>query len=196
MKTAADVAQALRFMGPAQMGQEQYQFAQQLIAHMKQNFGYTPERQGQVGSGNISPGLLDAGVSNAMGSTRMRARLDADAVEHVGRLMFETMVDWLDDSIFTNSLNGDFLAAPWQGVPLDQLNGWKVDLDANSLKPWSSASLRQMVPVLAKLGLLPNADALKMLDVPNADDMAKRLEQQKQQEAMMAALAAAQKGKK
>jgi hypothetical protein len=128
----------------------------------------------------------------------MRARLDADSVEHVGRLMFETMVDWLDDSVFSNSLNGDFRAAPWQGVPLDQLEEWKVQLDASSLKPMSSAALRQLVPVLAKLGILPPKYALKWLGVPNADDVNEELQQQKQQEmqAQMLAAATKQRGKK
>lgn len=198
VKTTGDVSQALKILTPTPFGSDQYQFATNLLAHMKQNFGYTPERQGQVGAGNISPGLLDAGVSNAMGSTRMRARLDADAVEHVGRLMFETMVDWMDDTVFANTLNGDFQSAPWEGVPLDQLTGWQVQLDAASLKPMSSASLRQLVPVLAKLGIMPPKYALRWLGVPNADDVAQEIEQQKQQEQQMAALAAAAKagGKK
>lgn len=186
VKTASDVAGAFRIIPPTPFSSQQTAFPNELLAHMKQLYGYTPERGGQIGAGNISPGLMDAGVSAAMAMTRMRARLLADAVEYTGRLVFETMVDWLDDTVFTASLNGDFRTAPWEGVPMDELLGWKVELDAASMKPMSSSALRQLVPVLSNLGLLPPKYALKWLGVPHADDIAKEIAEERQQAALMA----------
>jgi hypothetical protein len=188
VKTAGDVQQAFRIIPPTPFSSQQTAFPTELLAHMRELYGYTPERSGKVGAGNISPGLLDAGVSNAMAMTRLRARLLADAVEHAGRLVFETMVDWMDDSTLTGALNGDFATAPWAGIPLTEINQWKIELDAASLKPMSSSALRQLVPVMANLGWLTPKYGLRWLGVPHADDIAQDLQQQ-QREAEMAAIA-------
>jgi hypothetical protein len=193
VKTGDDVAKAFRVIAPQPFAPHQQSFPSELLADMKRLFGYTPEREGKSGAGNISPGLMSSQVAQAESITRMRARLLADSVEHIGRLVFETMVDFLDDSIFSDSLNGDFRTAPWEGVPLQKLTGWKVQLDAASIKPMSKAALRQLVPVLANLGWLTPDPGLEWLGVPRAKDIAKKIEQQKQMEMMMAALGAAQK---
>lgn len=188
VKTASDVRQSFAVIPPTPYSPHQQQYADSLLAHMAKLFGYTPERQGSAGAGNISPGLMDSQVTNAQAITRMRARLLADAVEHGGRLVFETMVDWLDDSVFHQSFNGDFRTAPWQGVPLEDFNNYKIQLDADSLRPMSQSTLKQLVPILLNLQALPKRDALKWLNVPNAEDIADRQEAAEQM-AQLAAVA-------
>jgi hypothetical protein len=195
VKTASDVGQALKFLGPSQMGADQYKFANDIFAHMARLFGYTPERQGTAGAGNISSGLMSDQVTNAQAITRMRARLLADSVQHVGRAVFDTMVDWLDDSIFPHSANGDFRLAPWQGIPLSELQGWQVQLDADSMRPMSAAQAKQLAPVLLNLQAITKRRALNMLNVPGADDEADKLEEQEQM-AQLAAMAQGAKGGK
>jgi hypothetical protein len=195
VKSADDVSKVLKFVGPGQMGSEQYKFSNDILSHMARLFGYTPERQGSSGAGNISPGLMDAQVVNAQAITRMRARLLADSVQHAGRRVFETMVDWLDDSIFHQSFNGDFRTAAWEGVPLEQLQNWEVTLDADSLKPMSASSAKQLVPTLLNLDAITKRMALKMLGVPGADDIADAKESQEQM-AQLAAIAQGAKGGK
>ena len=187
VKTADDVSKAFKVIPPTPFSSQQAAFPTELLQHMRQLYGYTPERQGQIGAGNISPGLLDAGINTSMGMSRMRARYLSESVEHVGRLVYETMVDWLGDTEFAESLSGDFRTAPWQQVPLDQIDSWKVELDANSMKPMSSSALRMLVPTLANLGWLTPDVGLKWLGVPQADDVAKKLEENRQQELMAVA---------
>jgi len=193
VKTVDDVGKAYKMIPPPAFSDSQQKYGDQLLAHMARLFGYSPERQGSAGAGNIGPGLMDTAVTNAQAITRMRARLLADAVQHVGRGVFETMVDWLDDSVFHQSFNGDFRTAPWEGVPLDQIDGWKIQLDADSLRPMSQSSLKQLVPILLNLGAITKRDAIKWLNVPGADDISDKLEQQEQM-AQLAAIAQGGKG--
>ena len=188
VKTASDVAQAFRYVPPPAMSADQGQFGDQLMGHMRELFGYTPERSGKAGSGNISPGLFDAAVSNAQSITRMRARLLSEAVEYTGRLVYNTMVQYQDDAVFTEAFNGDLRTAPWTGIPLDQFENWDIQLDPSSLRPMASSTLRQLVPVLANLGMITPEYALKWLNVPHAEDIAAQLAQQKQEAAIMAAV--------
>ena len=190
VKTAGDVGQAFKFVPPPAFSSDQGQFANELMGHMRELFGYTPERSGKAGAGNISPGLFDAAVSNAQSITRMRARLLSEAVEYVGRLVYETMVQYQDTTVFTEASNGDLRTAPWQGIPLDQFSDWDVQLDPSSLRPMASSTLRQLVPVLANLGMITPEYALKWLNVPHAADIAADLKQQQ----MMAAMAAQAQG--
>jgi len=196
VKTSDDVSKAFRFVPPPAFSPDQGQFANELMGHMRELFGYTPERSGKAGQGNISPGLFDAAVSNAQSITRMRARLLSESVEEVGRLAFETMVDYQTDTVFSEALNGDLRTAPWTGVPLEQLNAFDVQLDASSLRPMASSTLRQLVPVLANLGMITPEYALKWLNVPHAEDIANELKQQQMLAAMANADKKGGKGKK
>jgi hypothetical protein len=196
VKTADDVSKAFRIISPQPYTQEQTLLPEKIQQRMRELFGYNDQRQGKTGAGNISPTLFAEGVNQGQGITRARSRMLAEAVEYIGQLVFETMVDYVDDTVFSESVNGDFRLAPWQGVPLDQLNGWKVQLDAASLKPMAKASLRQMAMVLANLGKITDKYLLKWLDVPHADDIAADLDKQRMMQAMAAMAQQGQKGKK
>jgi hypothetical protein len=161
---------------------------------MKELFGYTPERSGNIGAGNISPGLQEAGVQASQAITRMRSGLLGDAIEDIGRLEFETMVDYLDNTVLVDSQNGAFQTAPWEGVPLDQIGGWSTALDAASIRPTSSTGLRQLALPLINLGL-PLDIALKWLQVPDAESIGERIRQDKQQQLVAMAMGEKAKGR-
>jgi hypothetical protein len=194
VKTPDDVAKVFRVINPPAFSPQQNAFPNEVLAHLRQLFGYTEQRQGQIGAGNISPGLLEQGIEQAQAITRMRAALQAESVEDIGKLMFETMVDYMDDTILTDSLNGQFQTAPWEGVPLDQIAGWNVSLDAASVRPVSSGTLKRLALPLINLGL-PMDVALQWLQVPDAERIGERIRQEKQQQLVMAMLGAEQRRK-
>jgi len=190
VKTADDVRRAFAYIPAPGFSPQQTGMPMELLGHMRELFGLTQARQGQLGAGNVSPGLMDTAVTQAQAMTRMRARLLADAVEHLGRLTFETMVDFLDTTHLSYALDGTFHTAPWEGVPLHELADWDVKLDAASMRPMNQSTLKQLVPVLANLGLITPEYALTALGIPDAEEMAKKVEER---QAMMAAMGAAQK---
>ena len=194
VKSLDDVSKAFKMVTPQQFSAEQNSFPDSIMEHMRQLFGRAGGRQGNIGAGNISPGLFEAGVAQQQAMTRMRGSLMADAIEDCGALEFETMVDYLDDSILVEATDGSFRTAPWQGVPIDALHGWNTTLDAKSVKPISRTRLQQLVLPLVNLGL-PMKIALKWLDVPDLDDVIAAIAEQQQMEMLAQAAGAAGKGK-
>jgi len=181
VKNLDDVSKAFRMVSPTQFSSEQNSFPNEIMQHMRDLFGRTASRQGNIGAGNISPGLFEAGVAQSQAMTRMRGGMLADTIEDLGALEYETMVDYLDDTILTDSSQGSFRTAPWEGVPLDQIHGWNVKVDAASVRPISRTRLQQMVLPLINLGL-PLEVGLKWLDIPDLDTVVDKITQQKQAE--------------
>lgn len=153
--------------------------------------GFTPQRSGQPGDGNISPELFDESVLRAQGLTQLRGRLGAYSTQKLAELMFYTMAR------FQRKLTLPY-ADPQTGMSLvnwtniERPDQFDLYLDPASIQPMSQAILRRMAPELAKFGVIPTETLLQWLSVPHADDIAKKNSIQRSLEA----LANARRGKR
>jgi hypothetical protein len=159
------------------------QIPEVLLQKVARYVGWTPERQGQAGQGNISPELFDAAVFQSQSLLRMKARMLAEAYQRLCQMAFYMMVRFkrLADNL-RPAIDGKSRAL-WTPLPPDA----EVDLvlDETSIDTVSATMMKNLVVALGRLGQVPSKFVLQTLGVPNAEQIAD--EATKQQE--LAALA-------
>ena len=157
-------------------------FPDKLLALQRELQGFSASRSGDAGAGNTSAGLFDASIYQAQFLTRLRARLLAEPIQRFSELYFYTMVKYyINDRTFPAFSKGiDVSEATWTGTNGESLEDYMIELDPGSLRPVSNAALRSMVKDLRAQGMIDVKHGLEMLDVPEADEIAKGLETEQQ----------------
>lgn len=146
--------------------------------------GFTPARGGQQAQGNISQDLFDATVFQSQVLTRMRAKLMAPSMQCLAETVFYNMMRYYRDASFPGFANGEIDMAKWTPAPGNWESVYDVYVDPSSIKPLSASYLRSLVSILMDKGKVPASYALKLLDVPNAEEIA----EEQRQEMELAAL--------
>jgi hypothetical protein len=156
---------------PNPIPQHMTQVPEILLQKVARYVGFTPERQGQAGQGNISPELFDAAVFQSQSILRMKARLLAEMYQRLAQMAFYMMVRFKKSEDRIRPPRGkDQEATVWKPIP----EGAEVDmeLDETSVDVLSSQMLKSLVLALGKQGLVPNKFILETLQIPNAAEIA------------------------
>ena len=129
------------------------------------------ERQGQAGDGNISPELFDASLFQSQSLLRMKARMLAETYQRVTQMAFYMMARFkvVEDRLKPARSETD-KGCTW--TPLPGSAECDLELDETSIDAMSSAMMRNLIPALAKMGMVPPKFALETLGVPHAEEMA------------------------
>lgn len=166
---------------PAPMPQHMVSLPMQLLALQKEIHGYTQSRQGNPGAGNIGGDLFDAAVGQSQKLTIMKGLFLAQSVQRTAEQLFYLMAKYSPEhAFFHQDGDGHVSLEKWQAIGEREIGAWNVWVDPGSIRPQSSSVLRRMVPELRKLGMVDTRNALKMLQVPNADQIADLIEKEQQ----------------
>lgn len=155
------------------------------LLEMQRNLqGFTPARMGEPGAGNIASSMFDMSIHQSQKLTRLRGRLMAESLQRLVEMVFYTMAKFYRTTLipeFSKNEQGqsEFQMTEWSDIS-ESWNDYELFLDEDSIKAVSGASMRMMVPMLYQLGLLPPREALEMLEIPGAEELAKKLELQQQ----------------
>ncbi len=164
---------------PNQIPQHMTQIPEVLLQKVARYVGWTPERQGQSGEGNISPELFDAALFQSQSMLRMKARLLSETYERVTQIAFHMAARFktLEDRV-KPARGDDSPAAVWKPVPPDaELD---LELDQTSIDVLSNQMMRKLVVGLGKTGAVPNKFVLETLGIPNAAEMADQATRQQE----------------
>ncbi len=155
---------------PPQIPQHMTQIPELLLQKVARYSGTTPERQGQAGSGNISPELFDAAVFQGQTFVRMKARLLAEQYQRLARMVFYTMARFKRIQDVMQPERGKRKAAIWS--PLPEGADADLEMDELSLQAVSSKMIQTLALNLSKSGILPAKFVLESLNIPNAEQIA------------------------
>jgi hypothetical protein len=178
---ATQGGQPVYYLSPQPMPEQMVRIPNEMIQRMMNLFGFSPERQGKVAAGNISSSLMDAAIEQSEKLLRLRGRYYADAIQSAAELTFGTMLDYLGDtSLPLVEPNGALIEnVPWQGALPEEMEGWDVLVDPNSVLPVAANARKKMALLLRNLGSIDNDTLLKWLDAPDREDILKKVNQER-----------------
>ena len=156
---------------PPQIPQHMTQIPEILLQKVARYIGWTEERQGKAGSGNISPELFDAALFQSQSLLRMKARLLSETYQRLVLMIFHMMARFkrIDDSV--RPPRGDKQpGAVWR--PLGDDDEIDMELDETSIDTLSASMMKNLVVALGKTGQVPNRFVLETLGIPNAQQIA------------------------
>lgn len=161
---------------PPPMPQQMTDLPDRLLDKQRKIQGYTEARQGNAPAGNVSAPLYDNAITQSQAMTRLRARMFAESIRSIAELVFLLMAKYFSSERFFSYVGPEGVDGyHWKGQ-IEDYEKFKVFVDPGSVKPMSSAALRNLVPVLKQLGLIDPETALEWLQVPGADKIKERLE--------------------
>jgi hypothetical protein len=150
-----------------------------LLAKVARYVGWTPERQGEAGKGNISPELFDAAIFQSQSLLRMKARLLSETYQRLAMMTFYMMVRFKKiQDVVRPQRSEKQMVAVWNPLPEDA--EVEMELDETSIDTMSSAMMKQLAVALGKIGAVPNKFVLETLGVPNAEQMAEEATRQQE----------------
>lgn len=156
---------------PNAIPQHMSQIPEVLLQKVARYVGWTPERQGQAGSGNISPELFDAAVFQSQSILRMKARLLAESYQRLTSMVFYIMARMkLNEDVMRPARGGKQKPCIWSPIPGSA--ECELELDDVSLRAVSSSMMKTLVLNLSKTGMLPAKFIFETLEIPNADELA------------------------
>jgi hypothetical protein len=156
---------------PQPIPQHMTQVPEILLAKVARYVGWTQERQGQPGAGNISPELFDAALFQSQSLLRMKARMLAETYQRLTQMTFHMMVRFkrLMDNV--RPPRGEKQpGAIWKPLPPDVEAD--LELDEASLDTISASMMKNLVVALGRAGQVPNRFVLETLGIPNAQQIA------------------------
>lgn len=152
------------------------------IMRMKELFGFTPERAGKVAAGNISSSLMDAAIEQSQKLLDLRARYYATTVKKVAELVFGTMLDYLGDTALPMvGDQGHVVEVPWTGALPDELEGWDIVVDPNSVKPVAKQARAKLGLMLRNMGAIDIKHLLEWVDAPDQEEILEALTMERAQ---------------
>lgn len=156
---------------PQAIPQHMTQIPEILLQKVARYTGWTPERQGQAGAGNISPELFDAAVFQSQSILRMKARLLAESYQRLTSMVFYMMARMkLSEDVMKASRGGKNKPCVWSPIPPSA--ECDLELDETSLNAVSSTMMKSLVMSLSKSGMLPARFIFETLGLPNAEQLA------------------------
>jgi hypothetical protein len=152
-----------------------------LLQLQKELQGFPDSRQGKQGQGNVSVDLYSEAVFHAQSLTRLRAKLMAESVYKVAEQVFYMMAAYYHDIHFAD-FQQDFELVPWERV--ESADEWRLYLDPGSIRPISAMALNKLAMALKDKHMIDDRTALDWMNVPGADEIADKLDAERQLEAL------------
>ncbi len=144
---------------------------------LRGQMGFTPSRIGTGQRGNVSAELNETEISQAMSLSRLRGRLLHMSVQKLAQMILERMVQF-----YTTVRRMPYVSASkWEVVswtPVSHNMMYLAQVDPASFQVKSKVMMQRLYLALAKMGKISSEDLLKMLELPDAEGMAKRLTQE------------------
>jgi hypothetical protein len=141
---------------------------------IRTTLGYPTSRTGAGTRGNVAAELAETEISQAMGLTRLRGRLLYQAVQRSVEMIFARMAQF-----YTTPRRLPFVEdGLWKTVkwePLVTPEAYAVHVDENSFQIRSKTMMQRLALALAKMGKMPTGRLLKILEIPDAEAIAKEL---------------------
>jgi len=185
-----DVTQ-IKKEAPPSYNAEQLGFGERLRAYnAKWNMGMNESRQGASGRGNVAAELTQTEVEQSMGIPRLRSKFLYRSVQRLVNMIFARMAQcYTAPRVLPFYTGGEWRTVEWTPLGLDPhqaIKQYTVHVDPNSLMLRSRLVNQKMFLALAKLNKMPTARLLKELDIPDAENVAKELQQELQMQAQAA----------
>ena len=160
-----------KVLTPPQFPAQTMQMPAALLALQKELQGFAPARQGDTGSGNLSPDLFDAALWQSKPMTRLRGRLLAESLQRLASIIFYVQCRYQRTPQKLSDIEeGEYKVQEW--TPTNSLDEYDLQLDPGSLQVLSATMLRSVVSALAKSNMIPTKTVLETLGVPNAGEIA------------------------
>jgi hypothetical protein len=157
--------------------QHMTQIPEVLLQKVARYVGFTPERQGQSGGGNISPELFDASVFQSQSILRMKAKMLAETYQRLTSIFFYMMARMkINEDRLQPSRGKSQQATIWTPLPPDA--DLDIELDETSVDAMSATMMKTLALQLAKTGMLPQKFVLETLGVPHAAEIADEAQKQ------------------
>lgn len=184
--------QAPSSVGPPSFPDSSIKLPDLLLQKQRDLQGFTQSRQGDSGSGNVSPELFDASVMRSQSMTQLRGRLSSESIKRLCVGMAYTMIEYLPDQVIPVKNSKGFDTLDWKN-PKDK--DQELYLDPGAFHTQSQAAVRRMAEQLMASGKLPLSEGLEIIGFPNAERIAREAEE-KSAIAAIAASGAGQGGGK
>lgn len=169
---------------PKEMPAHMAQLPQLLLEEQRRVQGHTEARQGNPGAGNVSEDLYEAAVGQASKITKIRGRFFAASVQRAAELVFYFMARFHKNALqFPPAEKGSEELTQWKPIDGESLY-YDVWLDEGSIEPMSQQNLRKTALALKQAGLYDIESTLEALGLPNAKEIAEKVTQQLQLEAL------------
>ncbi len=168
---------------PPPMPADMVQHPERLRASAKTVLGFPVSRTGAGQRGNISAELNETEISQGQSLSRLRGKLLYHSCQKLVEMIFARMGQFYTTPRHMPYLTGnEWATVPWNPIPDPQ--GYSVHVDPASFQVKSQTMLQRLYLTLAKMGKIPDKELLKMLDVPNAEQLSEDLKQQMMLQAM------------
>ena len=161
---------------PPPMPADMVQMGERLRGFIRETLGFPQSRLGVAGKGTVSSELTETEISQAMGLTRLRGRLVYQSVQRVVENLFRLMAIFYTTPRHLPYQSGNgWQTAPWE--PVVERDAYGVHVDESSFQVRSKTMMQRLYLVLARLQQIGNEDLLKMLEIPDAEEVAARRKQ-------------------
>lgn len=160
---------------PPPMPQDMVMMPEQLRYTMKLILGFPPSRVGMGARGNVSAELNETEISQSMSLSRLRGRLLHHSVQKLAEMILARMAQFYTTArgLAYVAPGGKWESVPWR--PLDEPQGYSVHVDPASFTVRSKSMMQRLYLQLAKAGKIGTPDLLKMLEIPNAEEVGERM---------------------
>lgn len=162
---------------PPPMPSDMVNAGERMRGILRGQMGFTPSRVGTGQRGNVSAELNETEISQAMSLSRLRGRLLHMAVQKLAQMILERMCQF-----YTTVRRMPYISASkWEVVswkPVSHNMMYLAQVDPASFQVKSKVMMQRLYLALAKMGKISSEDLLKMLELPDAEAMAQRLNQE------------------
>lgn len=169
----------IQIIYPPPMPPDMVNGGQRFRDYMAKVLGMPPQRVGAGNRGNVSPELAETEISQAMGLSRLRARLLHASVQKLTEQIFHRMAQYYTLPRIIPYIN----ASEWKPVawePIAKAQDYGVHVDPASFMLRSKTMLQRLVMALSAQGKVSTKYLLTMLDLPDADQEAEKADKQMQ----------------
>jgi hypothetical protein len=145
--------------------------------YIRSTMGYPTSRTGAGTHGNVAAELAETEISQAMGLTRLRGRLMYQSVQKAVAMIFARAAQFYTvqrHMVFPDG--GDLKKVTWE--PIVEPERYSVHVDESAFQVRSKTMMQRLALGLSKMNKLPTARLLKILEIPDADAIAKELMQE------------------
>lgn len=168
---------------PPPMPPDMVNSGQRLRSQAKEVLGFPTARTGGGQRGNISAELNETEISQGMSLSRLRGKLLYHSCQKLVEMIFARMGQFYTTPRHLPYLTGnEWQTVPWNPIP--KPDAYSVHVDPASFQVKSKTLLQRLYLTLAKMGKIPDEELLTMLDIPNAQQVAGKLKEQLQLQAM------------